>query len=91
MASGQHRTKGAVLIKMPGQAEVEIRTFTCVHCNGFVMIPAGAAADQCGGFCGLCFAPICGACAKSGKCTPFEKRLEKIEARGRMLDSIKGD
>lgn len=88
MATGQHRTVGTVLISEPGKPQVEIKTFTCCHCNGIVMVEHKAGAAGSGGFCGQCWAPTCFACGKIGRCTPFERRLEKIEGRARLLKSM---
>lgn len=45
-----------------------------------------------GGWCGRCAAQICGPCcdalALTLKCVPFEKRLEQMEGRGRLLKAI---
>lgn len=35
----------------------------------------------------MCFKNICGPCADLGKCTPFEKKLEQMEARGRLFQA----
>lgn len=89
MAAGQHRAIGAILISMPGQAQVEIETHTCVHCGSFFETRGpGIDAAKTSGWCAQCFAPICLRCAKGGRCTPFEKKLEAHEARGRFLESI---
>lgn len=65
-------------------------TFTCCHCNNVTIVRTGARAEDCGGFCLRCMRPTCTACADKG-CTPFEKQLETIEARGRLLGSVAGD
>ena len=88
MATGQHRTVGAILISEPGKPQVEIQTFTCCHCNGIVMVEHKAGAHGSGGFCGQCFAPTCLRCAQNGRCTPFERKLERMESRARLLDAV---
>lgn len=89
MAKDQHRAIGMILISMPGQAQVEIETHTCPHCNGFFKTKGpGVDPAKTSGWCGNCFAPICLACAVNGRCTPFEKRLAEVEARGRLLESL---
>jgi hypothetical protein len=41
--------------------------------------------DQLGGRCFQCDAMLCRVCAASGECTPFERKLERLEARDRFL------
>jgi hypothetical protein len=89
MAAGQHRALGAILISMPGQAQVEIETHTCQHCNGIVETKGpGVDPGKTSGWCGNCFAIICIRCATNGRCTPFERKLERVESRARFLESI---
>lgn len=69
-----------------GPAEAD--TFTCSHCQRVVFIKPRAPASESGGWCGRCDALICGRCADKGVCTPWEKQLERIEAKAeqdRML------
>lgn len=63
-----------------GEQVVECDTFTCAHCNTVVFVPPRAAPAESGGFCRLCMKLICGPCSDHG-CTPFEKKLEAMEAR----------
>lgn len=82
------RREQGVLIVTPAEGAVrEQSTFTCCHCNCVTLVEARAAADDCGGFCRLCMRPTCKGCA-SGPCVPFERRLERVEARARLLASI---
>lgn len=60
------------------------KTITCCHCNNVTIIQQGAKAEDCGGFCLRCMQPTCKGCADKG-CTPFERELERQEARGRLL------
>lgn len=62
-------------------------TLTCAHCNRVTIIEQGAKAEDCGGFCLKCMAPTCTGCTGKG-CTPFERELERMEARGRLLASM---
>lgn len=66
---------------------VTCSTFACCHCNRITVVEQGAKADDCGGFCRLCMKPTCKTCADKG-CTPFESKLERMEARERMLASM---
>ncbi len=62
----------------------QIPTFTCCHCNGVFVVPAGATEM---GFCGRCHARECVRCAKrlNGRCLPFEKTLRRYEQRQAFL------
>lgn len=66
-------------------------TFTCGHCNNIVIVPPKANPSDLGGMCKSCMKLICPKCTalwnRTNKCTPFEKQLEKIEARARFLRS----
>lgn len=70
-----------------GRADAQ-KTFTCAHCNRVVIVPFKAKPDECGGLCMIELKPVCPECHKVGACTPFEKKLEKMEARGRLLTSL---
>lgn len=65
-------------------------TFTCCHCNKVTIVPLKATPSECGGFCRLCMKATCSTCA-DGLCAPFERRLEAMEARGRLLASVARD
>jgi len=89
MAAQQHRAIGAILISMPGERQVEIETHTCVHCGGFFETKGpGVDPAKTSGWCGQCFAPICIGCAKEGRCTPFEEKILRVEARARLLEAL---
>lgn len=66
----------------------ESDTATCAHCNYVWVVRSskGTDADP-GGWCAMCSALICKNCAGKS-CTPFERRLEAMEARGRMLAAM---
>lgn len=62
----------------------ETDTFTCGHCNKMVLIKAKRAViaiRKCGG----CQRHVCAACHGMAKCDVIEKKLERIEARDRLL------
>jgi hypothetical protein len=84
VATGQHRTQGAILVSDPDLGNTETRTFTCIHCNAVVPVPFGSETI----LCRMCFAPICLACAKLNTCTPFEKKLDQMEARDRLRRAV---
>lgn len=61
-------------------------TFTCHHCNTVVKVKPGCNLDDLGGMCRNCMKMICPACV-DGPCSPFEKKLEAMEARDIALRS----
>lgn len=69
--------------------EKERDSFTCAHCNTVVFIEPRARPEDSGGFCRMCMKCICGPCTNHG-CTPFEKKLEQVEARQRLWDAVTG-
>lgn len=77
---------GCVIITDPYAPVREVDTFTCCHCNSIVKVEPGARAEDCGGFCRMCMAPVCPKCA-DGPCVPFEKKLEAEEAAYRARRS----
>jgi hypothetical protein len=79
------RAQGYAITTEPGKATVEEDTFTCVHCNSLVFVHARQDPTDLGGFCRLCMRHICATCADKGSCDPFERKLERIEARDRLL------
>ncbi len=78
------RKPSGVLIRYDINGESHLESFKCVHCQHHVFVPTKAHPDQFGDFCRSCMAPICLQCA-SKPCDHFEKKLERSEARGRML------
>ena len=68
--------------------KVEMSTFTCCHCNRIVHMKPKCPVDELGGFCRRCMKMTCPSCNQTGNCTPFEKWLEKMEARDRSRRSM---
>ena len=64
----------------------EVDSFTCFHCQHVVMVPVKANPEDIGGFCKICTKLICKYCLRKG-CTPWEKKMEKMEARYDALRS----
>lgn len=54
-------------------------TLQCVHCNGHWVPIRGSGIVR--GFCTNCMGPVCG--PRCAACTPFERRLDQAEKRGR--------
>lgn len=67
-----------------GRVVDECDTFTCGHCNGIVRVAPRAVL----GGCRVCDALLCGNCAQLGRCTPFEKRMERAEAKAASRRSM---
>jgi hypothetical protein len=61
---------------------VEMGTLTCGHCNRVVHLhdQQGRAKSGVLVHCYQCDGKICVPCAEKARCTPFEKRLEAMEA-----------
>ena len=64
----------------------ECDTFTCHHCNRVVHVKPKMDPTDLGGMCKLCMKMICPKCVGFG-CTPFEKKLDIMEARDRARRS----
>jgi len=75
------RQQGYATIVGEDSKLIEMDTYTCAHCNSVHHLHdrMGNKKDP-GGFCMLCFKQICGLCADTGKCDPFEKKLLRMEA-----------
>jgi hypothetical protein len=75
-----------------GGRAMEASTVSCCHCQAVVFLHDLATGKRnesdIGGFCFRCMKPTCGPCADRGVCDPFEKQIERAEARGRMLAAI---
>lgn len=69
---------------------VERDTFTCAHCSRIVVVEPICDPSAAGGFCRQCMAHLCTRCANRGVCDPFMRKLERAEARDRLLRSIDG-
>jgi len=62
-----------------------VKTLTCAHCNHIFPKPAPGEPV---GFCHMCFKQVCLSCGRSDRCDPFEKKLERLEQRGRFLARV---
>lgn len=79
---------GYAITTEPGKRDVEEDTFTCNHCNAVVFLKPMQDPSEMGGFCRMCMKHICGPCADKLGCDPFEKKLERMESRDRLLRSL---
>ena len=57
----------------------------CGHCRN--CLGAGYP-DEVGGLCMLEMKPVCPQCHARGVCDPFEKKLARMEARGKLLAAV---
>jgi hypothetical protein len=89
MHFGSRRAGGYVVASGEG-APVERDTIACHHCQRHIVIPPGPPRDDLFGVCWNCSKFICPPCAKKQTCTPWEKQMERIEARDRMLRAVLG-
>ena len=62
-----------------------VETLTCAHCGKIYKKPA---LGEPYGFCTLCFKPTCVSSGGLFKCDPFEKKLERIEQRSKLLGNL---
>lgn len=91
MRFGNQKT-GYLLKTDPETGDVERDCLTCNHCQKQVVVEPIKGADTTPKQihrCGQCSRTICDRCAadlaRTLKCAPWEKRLERIEARDRFL------
>jgi hypothetical protein len=63
-------------------------SFTCGHCNGITVIPAGKRAEDVGGDCYQCWRLICPSCAVSRVCYPFMRWVDEQEELGHWRRQI---
>jgi hypothetical protein len=77
---------------------IEHDSITCGHCNRIVFVKPGSAStvyvlpqltgpplETPGAMCHVCMRAVCLSCHEEGRCLPLERRIEQMEARGRML------
>jgi hypothetical protein len=87
-----NRARGYLQIIDPAGSS-EFETFTCAHCNSIVRMPHPDSPEEMKlkvkdvRRCHQCDALTCPKCAAIPQCTPFEKKLEAYEARGRLLQA----
>ena len=80
--------QGYATIVEPEKATVEMDTFTCGHCNHVCHVKPKSNPEDTGGLCKLCMKLICKDCVGKLVCDPFERKLERMESRDRMLSAI---
>jgi hypothetical protein len=68
----------------------ETDTRTCGHCQKVDAIRPFCDPAEVGGLCYVCNRYICLRCHGLATCDPIERKLERNEARGRLLRDITG-
>lgn len=66
---------------------IEMKTFTCGHCNRPQIVKPRGRAEDLGGNCSVCWSLICSRCVNTGACDPFEEKLKRAERHGAALRS----
>lgn len=93
------RTSHGYLVVTDPHAPLRERdTLACRHCQRVIEVKPGTAAtvylipdargayhEESGAFCRNCMGPVCLPCDVDGRCLPFERRLEQMEARDRLV------
>ncbi len=103
MAHTARRRSGYAVITDDSGKTWEADTLQCRHCQAQVhfkphekfVLPSKRAQEEadCGGFCMVCRSFICGPCSDTGKCEPFEEKLQREETadiRRRALSLLLG-
>jgi hypothetical protein len=85
------RPGGYMTVTEPDKATIERDTFTCGHCNGIVIVLPNQPPEDMGGQCKLCMSLTCAHCTGLGRCDPFEKKLERMEAKDRLYRAARGE
>lgn len=91
MAKPLRQPAGYLTIMEPDRPLKEQDSLFCHHCGAHFWLVAGKSPEdtQASGYCGRCHATICSHCAdemdRTLKCLPFEKWLEQVEERARVV------
>lgn len=97
------RPQGYATFTAPDGPVVERDTAQCCHCNAIIFVKPGSAAtvyltprfgapdqEEAGASCYRCLRPVCLSCHAAGRCRPFERQIEQMEARGRLRRARRG-
>jgi hypothetical protein len=84
-----------------GDSTTERDTITCGHCQRIVFVKPNTVAtvylipqwmgpdkEESGAMCKICMRAICIVCCEEGRCTPFERRIEEMERKRRMIEQV---
>ena len=67
--------------------ESHVDAYRCGHCGLPKAVRVKHRDTDIGGWCRVCDSNVCPACMISGRCDPFERAIERIEAKGTALRS----
>ncbi len=94
------RPQGYATIFEPS-SNIEYDTITCKHCQRIVRVKPGTGStvyllfddqghvtEEMGAFCRHCMAPVCLPCDDVGRCIPWEKQMECMEAKDRLRRAV---
>jgi len=95
------RPQGYATWMLPDAPVVERDSATCGHCQQIIFVKPGSATtvylipqlvgpdkEEPGACCRVCMRAVCLKCHGIGRCLPWEKAIERSEARGRFLRSV---
>jgi hypothetical protein len=98
------RSDGYAILVDPDQGQpIEWDTAACGHCERVIFTKPNQAAtvylvqhpitgaflgEEAGAFCRVCMRPVCLPCHAVGRCVPWERRLDAMEARARLVHSV---
>lgn len=71
-----------------GTKRTENECFTCGHCQHVTILDHQQKIEDAGSICKMCMRPVCEICTTHARCDPFERKLERAEARARSLASM---
>ena len=71
----------------PVHGNKEEEGFVCKHCQKIVTVKPFSDPVEMGGLCKCCMGLICKRCVGLGKCVPWERQMEIIEARDKARRS----
>jgi hypothetical protein len=74
---------GYVTIVDSSASLYEQDTFTCIHCNGIVLVKPGLTITDFA-WCRKCMKPVCEKERCQTRCLTWDRRMEISEARGKL-------
>jgi hypothetical protein len=97
------RPQGYATFVSPDAPVVERDTAQCCHCSTIIFVKPGSATtvylipqllgpdrEEPGASCYNCMKPVCLRCHAKGRCLPFERKIERMEARSRLRRAGRG-
>jgi hypothetical protein len=85
-----HHLSGEFIEKtLDGKIIAEGQTITCAHCGIVWQVKPGSGRER--GWCLRCGGPTCGSKACTERCVPYERQMEIMERRARLLEYIENN